>query len=132
MSDGMSDASAEGELYNFVWRAVCDLREAIRPGRGQLDHALVGRVNELISDLGWRFDLAPYAKPNLSDLPITPEKAERIWRAAAQLRRALRRVMVGHRGWSPVIDCEVGYVLSGTGYRLAQFEKRWLDNMREP
>ena len=96
----MSDARAEGELYLAVKWAVCDVRDLLQPARRErLDHAFVGRVNELLSDLGWRLELARYAEPRQT-VELTPELADRLWDAVAKLRRALRENTVGHRGWS--------------------------------
>ena len=84
MSDGMSDARAEGELYLAVKWAVCDVRDLLQPARRErLDHALVGRVSELLSDLGWRLQLARYAEPRQT-VELTPELADELWDAVAK------------------------------------------------
>lgn len=121
MSDGPSDCRAEGELYRGVWRAVYDVRKAVlgETVRERFPHDVVGRVNELVADLGWRFQLARYAEPRPGD-PSDPVK---LWDAVARLREALVELNIGHRGWSPVIDPEVDYALAGTGYELVQFKK---------
>ncbi len=135
----MSDCAAEGELYRAVWRSTYDLRNALlgEHGRGRFPHDVVERVNDLLADLGWRLQLARYAEPRaLSPFRSPPLDPEKLWDAVAGLRRALRGALrgalVGHRGWSPCIDPEVDYSLTGTGYELVQFKKVWLASDREP
>jgi hypothetical protein len=124
VSDGMSDARAEGEIYQEVWNAVYDLREVLcivaHAGdefRGLWSAPVVDRVNELIADLGWRFEVAEYAEPR-RDLTID---AEKLWDAVASLRLALRGMNVGHRGWGPVVDRTVDGLMRGTGYLFVRF-----------
>lgn len=131
MSDGMSDARAEGEIYREVWNAVYDLREAmLKPAKRryydeQLEWSgeLVGYVNELIADLGWRFEKAPYF--SIVTKPRYEGQEEKLWDAVVNLREALRSINIGHRGWSPVIDRTVDGLMSGSGYLFVQFGRVW-------
>lgn len=118
MSSGPADCAAEGELYRAVWRAVYDLHVYFCPSwRGHWPHFLVEKVNVLISDQGYRFDLAQYAAPDLSH--VEPD-ADKLWFLAFQLRSALKHANAGHRGWAPVVDREVDGLLRGTRYELRE------------
>lgn len=122
----MSDCRAEGEIYRAVHAAVIDLRYELLGGwTGRFPHELVGRVNELIEDLGWRLQLARYAEPKPVTGEVSVESAGRLWSIVGDLREALRGQNVGHRGWSVAIDGDVGYALTGTGYELVQFRRQW-------
>lgn len=128
----MSDARAEGEIYREVWNAVYDLREAMNPTRENDSWStdLVGYVNELISDLGWRFEKAEYFTPVLKKCYEGQE--EKLWDAVAALRLALRHQSIGHRGWSCAIDPTVDGLMRGTGYLLRQVRSVWLASWEEP
>lgn len=129
MSDGMSDAAAEGRIYSAVKSAVFDLRDAALgvstlnemvalayAGKLRWSRDVVAKLNEIIADTYWSFELAQYAEAVHVDLK--DGQAERLWDAAFSLRRALRHLNVGHRGWSPVVDGEVDGLLQGSGYLL--------------
>lgn len=128
----MSDARAEGEIYREVWNAVYDLREAMNPPRENDSWStdLVGYVNELIGDLGWRFEKAQYFTPVLKKRYEGQE--EELWKAVAALRLALRHQSIGHRGWSCTIDPTVDGLMRGTGYLLRQVRSVWLASWEEP
>ncbi len=119
MSGGMQDASACGSLYQAVWNAVYDLRCSCVGDRTveRFPHDKIVKMNELIADLGWQFQLAEYAEPVFDAKRFDAGAA---WQAAADLRRALRGVNVGHRGLAPYIDRQVSGLLSGTGYELVE------------
>ncbi len=122
MSSGPADCAAEGELYRAVWRAVYDLRNLLsgEKWRDRWHHYLVLRVNEIIADRGYQFELAQYAEAqaNWGRQHGWPELVEALWATAFKLREALDDLNVGHRGWAPVLDREVDGLLRGTGYEL--------------
>lgn len=118
MSSGPADCAAEGRLYRAVEHAVYDLRMHFCPDwRGHWPHLLVEKVNVLISDTGYRFELAQYAA---SDLSHVEPNADQLWSLSFQLRSALKGARVGHRGWAPVIDAEVDGLMRGTRYELRE------------
>jgi hypothetical protein len=132
MSDGMSDAAAEGRIYREVWCAVFDLREVLRPVPADppllWSSPVVSKVNELIEDLGWCFERAQYAATRRD--PACD--AEKVWDAVAKLRVALRHQTLGHRGWSCAVDATVDGLLRGSGYLLRQVRPVWLESWSEP
>jgi hypothetical protein len=116
MSDGMSDAAAEGRIYRDVWCAVYDVRATLGGERFcRWSHPTVWRFNELIADLGWIFVPAQYVTPESIERPLD---ANALWAAAERLRRALCSLNLGHRGWTPTVDPEVDGLLRGSGYEL--------------
>jgi hypothetical protein len=92
----MSDAAAESRIYQAVWNAVYNLREAMSGERENCSWSsdLVHYVNQLIADLGWWFDCAQYFTPLLKSRYEGQEA--KLWDAAFALRRALRGLNVGH------------------------------------
>lgn len=123
MSSGPADCAAEGEFYRAVWNAVYDLRNLLsgEKWRDRWHHYAVMRVNEIIADQGYRFELAQYAEARCPDFAWL-EEAEKLWTSAFKLREALDDLNGGHRGWAPVLDREVDGLLSGTGYELRRVE----------
>lgn len=131
----MRDARIEGEICREVWNAVYDLREAMVESKKHSEDLswssdLVGYVNELIADLGWRFDQAQYFTPVRK--PRYEGQEGRLWDAVAALRLALRHQSIGHRGWSCAIDPTVDGLMRGAGYLLRQVRSVWLASWEEP
>ncbi|GMV17992.1 MAG: hypothetical protein AMXMBFR56_62160 [Polyangiaceae bacterium] len=126
MSSGPADCAAEGALYRAVWNAVYDLRKLLsgERWRDRWHHYLVMRVNEIIADQGYQFELAQYAeaRANWGRQHGWDELVEALWVTAFKLREALKWANVGHRGWSPHIDPEVDGLLRGTGYELREVQ----------
>lgn len=121
MSSGPADCAAEGELYREVWNAVYDLRNLLsgERWRDRWHHYLILRVNEIIADQGYQFELAQYAEAaNWGRQHGWSELVEALWPKCFELREALEHLNVGHRGWAPVLDPEVDGLLRGTGYEL--------------
>ena len=120
MSDGMSDASAEGELYRRVVDAVYYLRECMGSTRKAYlwNAAIVDKVNELLSDSSYQFQRAPYAQP-----PRDPsfcgnrDLCEDLFITALRLRKALT---ASHRGWAIEPAPDGDGQLCGSGYLLVR------------
>ena len=122
MSSGPADCAAEDELYRQVENAVFAVRTLCRLDSHRMCHYRVSRVNEIIADEhGYQFCLAQYAKSEVgnSSWP-SAGAAEQLWHAAFRLRQSLIELNWGHRGWSPALDPQMGYLLNGTGYVLVR------------
>lgn len=125
----MSDAAAEGRLYQEAWGAVFNVKEQLRLGSGsrpdRWEAYFTSKVNEILADTWWQFQLAQYANPIAGGYFAEEERNlpryQKLWDAAFALRKALKN---SHRGYRIAFDPEVEGLLRGSGYQLVYRPER--------